>query len=196
MEINVTKTPTTGEYQDDRSESSVTSYSYVIEHGEKISHVIDGAEVAWTTRTRFEAIEVWGAVGNDLADNIEVDNDVEVIAGKAYVFDGKEVRLSKKYAEKGFIGIVTEVASLTLNNKDDSGFKLPVAVSGFVPAFVDKEYQPGTALVCSKDGVLTKASFFTKVFSPESIVGTYYKKSRLDSWNGKNIKDKFLVKVK
>jgi hypothetical protein len=138
---------------------------------------------------------VWGAVGNDVADHIEIPSEVKPEFGKAYIFDGEKVRLSSKKAEAGFIGIATDTASLAANNDGDKGPKLPVAVAGFVPAFVDKDYAPGTALVVSAGGFLTKAGFFTKLFKPEAIVGTYYKKSRLEEWNGVKLDGRVLVKV-
>ena len=60
--------------------------------------------------------------------------------------------------------------------------QIPIAVAGFALAYVDKEYECGTALVATKEGKLTKANRRTRLFHPERIVATFYKTEIQDFW--------------
>lgn len=198
MEIKTNETPTTDAYVPGSGTPTnpPPNDALVLEHSKRISFVIGGNEMGYVKDDGiWSDIAVWGAVGSDVADEIEVDNKVNAVPGKVYVFDGKRVRLSEKKAERGLLGIATDTASVIASNSDDKGDKLKVAVAGFVPSFVDKDYKTGTALTSGKDGVLTRAGFFVRVLFPERIVGTLYKKSRLSSWKGVDLKNRVLVKV-
>ena len=189
--------PSTGAFIDESGdpEGTLLDDALVLDHEEKISFVIGSEQVGWAVSDGLHGTAVWGAVGNDIADQIEIDNEVEIIPGRAYVLSKEGVRLSSKKAEKGFLGIATDTASLIASNKEDNGLKMTVAVGGFVPAFVDNKYDPGTPLTVGKAGALTKAGLFTRVFSPEKIVAAYYKKSRLSSWSGVSIGSRVLVRI-
>jgi len=195
MEIKAIKTPITDAYTNPDGGLGPVQASYTLEHANKISLVIQGVEKAWTLSDGFHGTKVYGAVGNDIADEIEIDSDVNVQYGKAYVFTDGSVRPSLKKAEKGFFGIATDTASLIASNSEDKGHKMKIAVAGFVPAFVDKEYRSGTPLTYGKDGTLTRAGLFLKLFRPQTIIATYYKKSRLSVWNGIDLGERVLVRV-
>ena len=66
--------------------------------------------------------------------------------------------------------------------------KLNVAVSGFVLAYVDREYEVGTPLTCTTDGYLTEIKLEDKMKYPERIVATYWKNEPNEEWGLENKK--------
>lgn len=154
-----------------------------------------------TTTSTVTFSKVWGAVGNDYADAIDLDSPLEKIEfGKVYVYQNKKLGLSKKYAEKGIIGLATDTQGFMINGRKEDDLPtvshLPVSVAGFVLAFVDKEYESGTSLTCTKNGFLTKANIFTKIFFPERILATFIKPMKEEIWNEVLVNGRYLVKVK
>jgi len=138
--------------------------------------------------------KVYGAVGNDFADEIEGAPE-EVIYGRCYaVVPGGEIQETSKYAQKGTLGVASNTASFTARNEKIEGNKVPIAVGGFVLAYVDRDYIPGTALVSTRGGVLTKAGLLTKVFFPERIVG-WFVKDPGEFWGIHLAHNRFVVKV-
>ena len=65
---------------------------------------------------------------------------------------------------------------------EDGKKKMNVAVAGFVLAYVDKEYKPGTPLTCTENGYLTEIRREDKIEYPERIVATYWKNEPADEW--------------
>ena len=169
------------------------------------SHQTGGSDNVYSTASIYmecdhgyiRATRVYGAVGNDYADAIEIDNEIEIEYGFCYIRDKNGfTRKSNKKAEKGIIGIATDTESFSANsydNKDEN--RIPISVAGFVLAHLDKSYPTGTVLTSYKDGKLTKASFFVKMFYPERIVATVYKEIKTEEWNGVKVNKRTLVKV-
>ena len=60
--------------------------------------------------------------------------------------------------------------------------ELSVSVSGFVLAYVDKEYPVGTPLTAGPDGYLTEIKKKDKAYYPERILATYWKSESADTW--------------
>ena len=83
-------------------------------------------------------------------------------------------RKSEKYLDNRFIGIDSDTYSLAMNMESGKR-KLNAAVSGFVLAYVDKEYPIGTALTCTENGYLTEIKKEDKCYNPERIIATYWK---------------------
>lgn len=143
----------------------------------------------------FAASKVFNAVWNDIADWIEVPEDTILEPGRCYVFDGSKYRFSNTYAEKGVIGIHTDTSGIEMGSKGN-GKELHVSVAGFVLAFVDKEYEPGTPLTCYENGTLTEMKLDGKLKYPERIVGTFWKPEPNEEWHGVKVNGRMWVKIK
>ena len=132
---------------------------------------------------------VYNAVWNDLADCIPVDDECKVEPGYCYCFDGKRYYKSTKYMDEGIIGIDSDTYGMNMGHKPGLN-QMDVAVAGFVLAYVDKEYKPGTPLTCAKNGYLTKIKLKDKIRYPERVVATYWKSELADEWGSDSRKVK------
>ena len=132
---------------------------------------------------------MYGAVWNDLSDSIPVDDDCELECGYCYCFDGERYTKASRYLDDGIIGIHSDTYGFKMGSEEGKK-KMDVAVSGFVLAYVDKEYKPGTPLTCTKNGYLTKIKFKDKLRYPEKIVATYWKNEPADEWGSDDRKVK------
>ena len=124
---------------------------------------------------------VYNAVWNDLADCIPVDDECKVEPGYCYCFDGEKYYKSTKYLDEGIIGIDSDTYGMNMGRKPGLN-QMDVAVAGFVLAYVDKEYKPGTPLTCTENGYLTEIKKEDKIEYPERIVATYWKSEPADEW--------------
>ena len=124
---------------------------------------------------------VYNAVWNDLADCIPVDDECKVEPGYCYCFDGEKYYKSTKYLDEGIIGIDSDTYGMNMGRKPGLN-QMDVAVAGFVLAYVDKEYKPGTPLTCTENGYLTEIKKEDKIEYPERIVATYWKNEPADEW--------------
>lgn len=144
------------------------------------------------------ASAVYGAVWNDLADCIRVPENTELEFGRCYCFDGKNYHKSFKYLDDGIIGIHSDTYGFKMGIKNSK--TLDVAISGFVLAYVDKEYKPGTPLTCGPNGTLTKMKRRHVKKYPEKLVGIFWKpeiKEVLKSNNREvQVNGRFWIKVK
>lgn len=70
---------------------------------------------------------------------------------------------------------------------------LPIAIGGFVLAYVDNKYRRGTPLKAKKDGSLTRAYWFTPCWK---VVATYQEEAREDPWNKAKVNGRVVVRVK
>ena len=132
---------------------------------------------------------VYNAVWNDLADCIPVDDECKVEPGYCYCFDGEKYYKSTKYLDEGIIGIDSDTYGMNMGRKPGLN-QMDVAVAGFVLAYVDKEYKPGTPLTCAEDGYLTEIKREDKIEYPERIVATYWKSEPADEWGSDSRKVK------
>lgn len=143
--------------------------------------------------------EVYNTVWNDLADAIEVPDDTDLEYGYCYCFDGEKYYKSQKYLDDSIIGIHSDTAGFVMGLKDNVK-EMRVAVSGFVLAHVDREYEPGTPLTCTCCGYLTAIHPKDKVENPEKIVATFWKPEKEKEWGleGHKIKvdNRMWVKIK
>lgn len=118
---------------------------------------------------------VTGAVWNDLIDCIDIPEDDIIESGYCYcMHEDGHYHKSEKYLDNRFIGIDSDTYSLAMNMEPEKR-KLNAAVSGFVLAYVDKEYPIGTALTCTENGYLTEIKKEDKCYNPERIIATYWK---------------------
>ena len=124
---------------------------------------------------------IYNAVWNDLADCIPVDDECKVEPGYCYCFDGEKYYKSTEYLDKGIVGIDSDTYGINMGHKPGLN-QMDVAVAGFVLAYVDKEYKPGTPLTCTENGYLTKIKLKDKIRYPERIVATYWKNEPAEEW--------------
>ena len=132
---------------------------------------------------------VYNAVWNDLADCIPVDEDCTPEAGYCYCFDGTHYYKSNKYCANGIIGINSDTYGMNMGRKPNTK-QMDIAVSGFVLAYVDKEYKSGTPLTCTKNGKLTKIRLIDRILHPHKIVATYWKSEPNEEWGSETRKVK------
>ena len=135
------------------------------------------------------ATGVYNAVWNDLADCIPVDDECKVEPGYCYCFDGEKYYKATKYLDEGIVGIDSDTYGMNMGHKPGLN-QMDVAVAGFVLAYVDKEYKPGTPLTCTEDGYLTEIKKEDKIEYPERIVATYWKSEPADEWGSDSRKVK------
>jgi hypothetical protein len=165
-----------------------------------------GASVAMGTNSAFyfnpstgalTATKVYNAVYNDIADYLELDEELTSIEyGRVYVRTKTgETRLSNAVAEKGIIGVTTDTYGYGLGKKDIGNKELPICVGGFTLAFCDQDYEPGTALTCGPNGILVEMPLKLKRNYPERLIATYYKTPTTSEWNGIQVNGRKLVKV-
>ena len=135
------------------------------------------------------ASKVRNAVWNDIADALTVESDIELIPGKAYAYDGNNFRLTNSLGDSQYVGIHSDTAGYVLG-ADDNSKQLLVAIAGFVLAYVDKEYESGTLLTCTKDG------FLTEVKNNERPVVSFFKKEEEEVYkNIINVNGRSWVKI-
>lgn len=129
---------------------------------------------------------VYNAVWNDLADCIPVDDACKVEPGYCYCFDGERYYKSTRYLDKGIIGINSDTYGINMGHKPGVNNQMDIAVAGFVLAYVDKEYEPGTPLTCTENGYLTEIKREDKIEYPERVVATYWKSEPKEYWGSSN----------
>ena len=165
------------EYKSDGTISTVTGGAVEIKGGMLVKKSI------------YSDGKVYNAVWNDLADSIIVNKDAKIEAGYCYCLKDNKYVKSSKYLDNGIIGIHSDTYGFKMGDKIGEK-QLDCAVAGFVLAYVDKDYLPGTALTCTKDGRLTKMKSKDKQRFPEKIVATYWKDEPNEEWGSDNRKVK------
>jgi len=163
-----------------------------------------GTDIMFNTDTtgdpdiEIKAYKVWNSVWNDIADFQELAYNEKLIYGKCYYDTLEGARICNEYCQMSVIGI----ASNTFGYGVGANIKntIPIAVSGWVLACVDKEYKPGTPLTNNENGDLTEIKIDDKRDYPERIVAIYKKPEHNELWGppGKEIKvnNRHWVKVK
>lgn len=125
----------------------------------------------------FFAGRVYNAVYNDLAECWEVATEHNLVYKKVAVQTRDGIRLARKRAEKGTVGIVSNSYGFILgsegyNEQDTTNTKkLPIAISGRVEALYQGSLTIGDEVVSSKNGNVIKANFFEKIFLRDRIIG-------------------------
>lgn len=147
---------------------------------------------------------VYNAVWNDYADFIPLKN-FEGEPGRCYYLnDDGMIIPTDMYCARGTLGIHSDTFGYCpggLNPESKTPLNkqgLILAVAGFVLAYVDKEYPPGTPLCSGKDGNLTKMKTRDRILHPERLVGTFFRtESRKKIYNGKvTVNGRSWVRVK
>ena len=138
---------------------------------------------------------IYGSSGNDLADCINVSEDMEVECGYCYCFDGTNYYKSTEYMDKKLIGVHTDTAGFYLGSSFDKK-QLKIAVAGFVLAYVDKEYEIGTPLTCTSNGYLTEIKQEDKINYPERVVAVYWKPEPNEKWGRVDVNGRQWVRIR
>ena len=146
---------------------------------------------------QFKASRVWNAVWNDVAD-FQLLND-ELIHGKCYYDTIEGARLCTERCQKSVIGIASDTFGFGVG-QGNAGLEVPIAIGGWVLAYVDQDYDPGTPLTNDENGNLTEMTLEEKRDYPERIVAIYKKPEPKDSFGDNNhqiqVNGRHWVKVK
>lgn len=143
----------------------------------------------------FYATRVYNAVYNDIADFQKVDD--KIVYGKVYRLTESGAKICNEKCQLGVIGVCSDTYGYGVGVSDE-GFA-PFAVSGWVLAYVDKTYVPGTPLTCDENGNLTEMSLEEKRNYPERIVAIYDRPETAEFWGPNNevkVNGRHWVKVK
>lgn len=140
---------------------------------------------------------VWNSVWNDIADYQLLDD--ELIFGKCYFDTRSGAKVCHQRCQQSVIGIATDTFGFgvgqNLHEKE-----VPVAVAGWVLAFVDKEYDCGVPLTNDENGMLTEMTLEEKQQYPERLVAIYKKKEPAKHWGDAHekieVNNRHWVKVK
>lgn len=144
----------------------------------------------------FYANRVYNSVWNDLADFRALAKGVKREPGKVYVSTAEGLVVASKRCQGAVAGVCSDTYGFALGGGEDDPGRAPIAVSGWVLAYVDKAYAVGTPLVTAKNGSLTRATFFEKIFFPERIVGTMENAPVRDKVNPKvKVDGRYWVKI-
>lgn len=115
---------------------------------------------------------VWNALWNDYADFQQLAG--ELIPGKCYrdTFEGATV--CSERCQLSVIGIASDTFGMAVGNGRFER-EVPIAVSGWVLAYVDSNYECGTPLTNDQYGNLTEMTLNEKRDYPERLVAIYKK---------------------
>lgn len=114
------------------------------------------------------ATRVYNAIWNDVADFQPVIGTI--IYGRCYYSVGMGMSLCTKRRQMGVVGIASDTYGFGVGARERC---VPIAIAGWVLAYVDHVYPPGTPLVNNAFAELTKASLIEKLFFRDRIVGYY-----------------------
>ena len=142
------------------------------------------------------ASKLWNSVWNDVADFRKLND--KLIYGKCYYDTINGAKICDTQCQKSVIGIASNTFGQGL------GFigakSVPIAISGWVLAFVDKEYEIGTPLTNDENGDLTEITFEEKKWYPERLVAIYRNKEVNILWGPKDkeieVNNRYWVKIK
>lgn len=99
--------------------------------------------------------QIYNAVYNDIAETFPLAIGHLAVLGCCYVIDMDGLHMSSVRNEVGVIGVYSDQHAFCMG-KIGAG-RIPIALSGRVPALVDAEYSPGTLLIAGESGKLTEA---------------------------------------
>lgn len=171
----------------------LTGAGLKISHDTKVAACLYGGSTDPDGSTRlnydgyFYATRVYNAVYNDFADYTDLAPGQQSLPGCCYVMTENGAKVSDKKCEQGVIGIASDLYGMAVGQRHDRK-QVPISIGGYVLAFVDKQYKPGTPLTSGKKGILTEMSKRMKKLYPERLVATYMKKEPRRRWGDKPIR--------
>lgn len=176
------------------SVTKIITLKSVLEDGEFYSGTTDPTN---STRINYDgyfyATRVYNAVYNDFADFQPVVD--EIIPGICYYETGVGLKRCFKRRQFGIAGICSDTYGISVGH-DNNKNQIAIAVSGWVLAYVDNHYKPGTLLVNTKNGTLTKARWYEKFFFSNRIVASYARNETEEKWNNIIVDNRNWVKIK
>ena len=99
-------------------------------------------------------------------------------------------------AQKGVLGIASDTYGYGLG-KDENEHQLPIAVAGFVLAYlIGDNFVPGDILTSGPDGQLMLMADEEAARFPHRVVATYYKPQLTEYYHGLTVDGRHWVKVK
>ena len=145
-------------------------------------------------KKNIRATKVFNAVWNDIADFIEIGEDTEIVYGKAY-FRNKSGDIYITDRKRASLGIASDTYGFGVG-EDSRKRQIPIAIGGWVLAYVKKAYKAETPLVAGKNGILVRARLKDRVLHPERIIAIFDRAEEDETWNGVEVKGRHWVKVK
>ncbi len=144
----------------------------------------------------FIAEKVWNAVYNDVVDWQDLKEGAEVKYGKVYVDSYDGAHLPTGRCELGVMGICSDTFGFAVGRIQGRN-QIPVSVSGWCLAYVDKMYKTGIPLTNTSSGCLTEMNATEKMTYPERLVAVYKRPEHEDVWQGRvETKNRHWVQVK
>lgn len=135
--------------------------------------IILARDTTTTSMRQFAAEKVWNAVWNDFADFQLLSDKLEF--GKCYIDTTDGARLCTERCQFSVIGVASDTFGHAAGARQDVT-QVPIAVAGWVLAYVDKEYPCGTPLTNDENGNLTEMTLEEKRDYPERMIGIYKRK--------------------
>jgi len=123
--------------------------------------------------------KIYNAVWNDFADFWNVKPGVQTTPGLCYADYGEGLEVPHKRGDSAVIGIYSDTYGYGMGERAGA---IPIAVSGFCLAYVDRQYPSGTLLTNDTKGMLRKASLFDILF--KRVVAKYIRPERAEYFNG------------
>ena len=139
----------------------------------------------------FYATKVFNAVWQDIADFQKVEGRVEF--GRAYYMTETGVRICNERCQLGLAGICSDTYGYGIGMAPG---RAPIAVAGWVLAYVDRIYTPGTSLTNNELGSLTEMSAEEKLLYPERMVALYHKPEVEEYYEKVKVNGRHWVKVR
>jgi hypothetical protein len=115
------------------------------------------------------ASKIWNSVWNDIADFRKLSDSL--VYGKCYYDTLEGAKICNVRCQKGVIGIASNTFGQALGYLGSES--VPIAISGWVLAYVDQEYEIGTPLTNDEWGILTEMTLEEKQNYPERMVAIY-----------------------
>jgi len=142
------------------------------------------------------ATRVYNAIYVDIADFHALNDKLEY--GKCYYDTPDGAKICNKRCQKSMIGMASDTYGFGIGAAKTQN--VPIAIGGWVLAYVDKEYESGTVLTNNNDGTLTKMKWWQKLLHPERMVAIYHKKEKEETWGPKDaiiiVDNRHWVKIK
>jgi hypothetical protein len=156
-----------------------------------------GSSMGFVNCSLYAEDGVWNALWNDFADYQQLAG--ELIPGKCYIDTYEGATVCTDRCQLSVIGIASDTYGMTVGNGRFER-EVPIAVSGWVLAYVDKQYPCGTPLTNDQYGNLTEMTLEEKRDYPERLVALYKKHEENETFGNerRNIKvdGRHWVKVK
>jgi len=144
------------------------------------------------------AERIWNSVWNDVADFQPLSPNEEYAPGMCYYDDESGAKICNTRFQKSVIGIASDTFGIVAGAGREHC--VPIAVAGWVLAYVDNIYPMGTPLTNDEKGKLTIMERDIVKEFPERLVAIYKKQEVAEVWGppGKEIDVNFRhwVKVK